>query len=140
MATEMHFLRDQIDKKNYIIRSLFILKSASHENNDCRNCRNLKCKNHVNNVSEDVTPRSPNKNKPTRTDSTLRKPFIYDNTVKGDNRLNTDSDSNYSTPADIFNQNNTNEPAHRPNKCINNNINTPTLLGIADPILKDQGT
>ena len=57
------------------------------------NCRKAKCKNHVNNASKDVTPTSPNKNKLTRTGSTLYKPFHYNNTDEDDNGLNTSSDS-----------------------------------------------
>lgn len=59
-----------------------------------------------------------NKNKLTRRDSTLHKPFIYNNTVKGDYGLNTGSHSNYSTPTDIFNQNKSNELSESPNEFI----------------------
>ena len=45
---------------------------------------------------------------------------------EGNNGLYTGSDSNCSASADIINQNNTNEPAQNPSKCISNNINTPS--------------
>ena len=48
------------------------------------------------------------------------------NSGKGDNGLYIGSDSNYSASENIINQNNTNEPAQNPSKCINNSFNTPS--------------
>ena len=77
----------------------------NHENEAFSyNCRNVKCKNHVGNVSKNVTSTRPNKNKLKRTETLYISICNCNNTDEGDNGLNTGSASNYSTP----NRNNTN--------------------------------
>ena len=112
MATEIKFLRDQILEKDFIIRSLFMSKSVTRDNNDFS--RNIKSR--VDNVNKNVTPSSPLKN------------F---NTDKNVNNSNIQSNNNFATPADIFNRDSEKELAQSPDICINKNIITPspTLYG-----------
>lgn len=79
----------------------------NHEHDEFyQNWGNVKCKNHVDNVTKNVTSASPNKIKLTRRGSTLYKHLRYNNTDKTENELYAGSDS--STSADIINQINTN--------------------------------
>ena len=112
MATEIQFLRDQLLEKDFIIRSLFMSKSVNRGNDDF--LRNIK--NPADNVNKNVTPSSPHKNI---------------NTDRNVNNSNIQSNNNFATPADIFNQDNEKELAESPDICINKNIITPspTLYG-----------
>ena len=87
-------------------------KSVNRDNDDFS--RNIK--NRVENVNKNVTP------------SSLHKNF---NTDKNVNNSNIQSNNNFATPADIFNQDNEKELAQSPDICINKNIITPspTLYG-----------
>ena len=87
-------------------------ESLNRDNDDF--LRNIK--NPADNVNKNVTPSSPHKNI---------------NTDRNVNNSNIQSNNNFATPADIFNQDNEKELAESPDICINKNIITPspTLYG-----------
>ena len=115
MVTEIQFLRGQIQVKNFIIRSFFMLKSVNQDNGDLFYSTG-KIKNKVDNVNKNLTP------------SSAHKGISTDKSV---NDSNIQSNNNFATPADIFNRDNDSELAQSPDICINENIITPspTLYG-----------